>query len=266
MPKNIYPEASKSDTSNTIAYGLGNRSTPNIKPTNKKHVIVDTSSPISKKKTKPNITGLKSTSQSLFGRKSYSTYLKVLLCKEENVWIADLSKPDDRQAYSAPYKNMLTDDPHKALDHFHIIGIAARRDPSTNPKDLPLPQGPDSNYGRTSIVCFRDTNETIEEFGDSLAAKLTSYANTSEAFIGTRNHFIYHHDKNQSTELAHPVNYYLRNRDTLLLLKKVYGSEGITKSEIIEDHDILIKFFGEVQTGIDFLGPLSEDQWQNIEL
>ena len=219
MPKNISPEASKSATSDTIASGLGNRSTPNNKPTNKKHVIVDTSSPISKKKIKPNIAGLKSTAPAPFGKKSYNTYLKPLLCKEENVWIADLSKPDGSQAYQAPYKNMLTDEPYKALDDFHIIGIAAQRDPSSDPNDLPLPQGRDSNYGRTSIVCFRDSDETIEEFGDSLAAKLTSYANTSEAFIGTRNHFIYHQDKNQSTELARPVNYHLRNKDTLLLLK-----------------------------------------------
>mmetsp|Transcript_22019 Transcript_22019/g.47867 ORF Transcript_22019/g.47867 Transcript_22019/m.47867 type:complete len:269 (-) Transcript_22019:158-964(-) len=263
---NISSEATTSGMSDAFASDFGIGGNPNKNLNNKKHTIMlEIVRPTSNKKLKPNVAGLKSTPPAPIGKRTYNTFVNILNCKEVSVFLIDLNKPDGDQAYEAPYKAMLNTQPYVALDEYHIIGMAARRNSSYPDKDLPLPQGRDSMYGRYCLVCFRDGDETVEEFGNSLAAKLTNYANSSEAFIGSKNHFIYHQDNNQTTASAQPVNYYLRTKDTLLLLKKVYGSEGITKTEIIEDYDVLDKFFGEVQKGIDLLKPLSEDQWQHLE-
>ena len=70
--------------------------------------------------------------------------------------------------------------------------------------------------------------------------------------------FIHCHD-NQPITLK-PINYFLHDRDTLLLLKKNHGGKTITKSDIKNDNDILDKFFGGVQRGLHLLEPLTEDQ------
>ena len=73
-------------------------------------------------------------------------------------------------------------------------------------------------YGCIYFVCFVEDNETSEDFGISLAAKFTNYTIQSDAFIGTKNKFIYH--KDETLVDKKPVNYYLRDRDTLLRQKR----------------------------------------------
>ena len=61
-----------------------------------------------------------------------------------------------------------------------------------------------------------------------------------------------------------PVNYYLRDIDTLLLLKKMYGGNGVKKIGIENDTEVLGKFFQDIQQGIQLLTMLTEDQWQHL--
>ena len=101
-----------------------------------------------------------------------------------------------------------------------MIGMTARRDPADLDKNLPLSQGQDSSYARYGIACWRGNNETPKDFGNSLATLFFEYANKSEDFLGTQNKFIHRHD-NKPIKLK-PMNYYLCNRVTLPLLKKIY--------------------------------------------
>ena len=129
---------------------------------------------------------------------------------------------------------------------------------------MPYAQSSDSTYGRNCFVYFAEDNETSEDFGISLAAKFTNYANQSDAFIGSKNKFIYQKEKTLLVEK--PVNYYLYlcDRDPLLLLKKIYGGNGVKKIDIENDTEVLGKFFQDVQQSIQLLTMLTEDQWQHL--
>ena len=51
------------------------------------------------------------------------------------------------------------------------------------------------------------------------------------------------YEKNRGASVKpQPVHYYIHDRDTLPLLKKVYRGEGITKAELANDHKLLVKF------------------------
>ena len=233
-------------------------------PGGKKRTIVGTSSspPTSTKRHKANFGALKSTPPLPVGKR-FSTALRLLPCLEDSIFVAHLLRPNGDHAYMKPFRDMVNERPFKALDEFHIIALPYLRDPAHPEKNLSWPQSPTSTFGRLGIVCFRDNEESTDEFGNSFASKLMQYANDSDEFTGTRNKFIY--EKNRGASLnPHPVNYYIRDRDTLLLLKKVYGGEGITKAELANDHDLLVKFFGDVKTGHKFLDPLDEEQWKNL--
>ena len=69
---------------------------------------------------------------------------------------------------------------------------------------------------------------------------MQEYTNKSEDFLGTQNKFIHRHDT-KPIKLK-PMNYYLCNRVTLPLLKKIYWDKTITKTDIENDNDSLDKF------------------------
>ena len=241
--------------------GLGVQGTQKKNSSDAIKRTIKSSNATSNKRLKPNFKALKTRLPSPVG-KNYNTIVEVLPCKEDSVFLVDLEKPNGDAAFMKPWKELLNNNPYEALDNFHMIGMPARRDPADLDKNLPLPQGPESNFARYGIACWREENESTVEFGDSLAVKFTDYANRSEDFIGTKNKFINHHNDEPLT--FKPMNYFLRDRDTLLLLKKIYGGETVTKADIENENDILIKFFGDVQKGVHLLAPLTEDQWHHL--
>ena len=101
------------------------------------------------------------------------------------------------------------------------------------------------------LPAVKENDETSQDIGNSLAAKFSRYASRSEDFISTKNNFIYHQD-NKPVALK-PINYFLRDRDTLLLFKEKYGGKSITKADIENGSDILHNFFGIVQKGLHLL-------------
>jgi len=66
--------------------------------------------------------------------------------------------------YGKPWRDLLRDEPFTLLDIYHIILMAACRDPTCPGKNLPYAQYLDSTYGRNCFVCFVEDNETSEDF------------------------------------------------------------------------------------------------------
>ena len=90
------------------------------------------------------------------------------------------------------------------------------------------------------LPAVKENDEISLDIGNSFAAKFSKYANRSEDFISTKKNFIYHQD---SEPIAlKPISYFLCDRDTLLLFKKIYGGKSITKADIENDSDVLQKF------------------------
>ena len=83
----------------------------------------------SKKKLRPNILALKSTPPSPVG-KNFNTFVKVRLCNEHNIHIVDLVKANGDTPYGKPWRDLLRDEPFTLLDIYHIILMAACRDPT----------------------------------------------------------------------------------------------------------------------------------------
>ena len=101
------------------------------------------------------------------------------------MWIVDISKPNVDQAWLNPIVNLANMDPYKALNELHLIGFQAFRDPSQPDKDLALPQGLTSIFGRRALVFFVEESETSQQFGYPLSLKLTAFANESDQYTGT---------------------------------------------------------------------------------
>ena len=118
-----------------------------------------------------------------------------------------------------------------------------------------MPQEPGSPYPQRILIFVKDEGVSAKDFLTKFSDDLTQWANESSntAYTGSNNLFHLF----PSDDTSKPVNYYLRTKDTLLLLKKVYGTvEGITKSDIEQDHTVLENFFGSSKRGQEILGDL----------
>lgn len=194
------------------------------------------------------------------GKRMYLTFVILLPCLEDNIVIIDPINPQTgNQAWMQPFIQIIQQDPLAALD-FHIISVCSRRDPEVPELDMPLPKNPGSPYPKRAVILFNDPNVSVDQFLMDFCLRWSHRANTERIYTGDRNQFVYKPHPGK----PYPVNHYLRNRDTILLLKKVYGTEGVTKSDVESDEDVLIKFFGDVDTGRQLLSNLTEDQWENI--
>ena len=64
------------------------------------------------------------------------------------------------------------------------------------------------------------------------------------------------------TDDPKPVNWYLSDNDTIVILKQIYSDS--TKSELEEDEGIMTQFFGTVEQRRSVLGAHSESTWTNM--
>ena len=91
-----------------------------------------------------------------------------------------------------PLHVLVNGNPARALDDFHIIALMKRRDPEHLDEEETMKQGEGSNWSRLILICFRDTEETTEEFGNWLAEQLSLFANIPDsAYLGNKSLFIY---------------------------------------------------------------------------
>jgi hypothetical protein len=186
--------------------------------------------------------------------------------REKSIHFGIFAKPDGSAAFDAPPANAVRDRPDFALDHLHILGVASQRDASDIARNVALPQGPNSPYPRRlfTFLPFVE-NQPKQEFLDQFCPIMTAWANETDAYMGTHNLFV-PRETAESSGPDVPVRHLVRDRDMMLLLKKIYGWEGQNSlQDIMDNEEILQKFFDTVDEGRAFLRLFSEDQWQNLE-
>lgn len=195
----------------------------------------------------------------------FMTYFETMPCTEDSIGFARLVTPGGKEGYYKPINDLLRSNPDEALDRFGIMAILSRRDFTVKGVDAVIPQAPDSVYPSRCLVFVKDEDTSIEDFLTKFASDFTDWANekTNTSYTGTHNLF----RVAPSETPPMPVHHYLRIKDTLLLLKKIYGTvEGVTKADIESDETLLENFFGTFKLGQEILNPLSEAQWQNLYL
>ena len=194
------------------------------------------------------------------------TQVIVFNAREKSIFFGKFARQDGRAAYDAPQANDVRDNSDHALNVLHIMGVASQRDASDIARNIALPQGPNSPYPRRIFILLPwEENQAKDEFAAQFCRVMTDWANNSDAFMGTHNLFV-HRETAESSGPDLPVRHLVRDRDMLLLLKKIYGWEGQnTKQDMMDKEEILLKFFDTVEEGRAFLSRFREDQWQNLE-
>ena len=137
------------------------------------------------------------------------------------------------------------------------------RDPEHLDKEETMKQGEGSNWPWLVLICFRETEETTEEFGNWLAKQLSLFANKHDSgYLGNKNLFIY-----QSSGCdPKPVVNYILTKDSINHSKTIYGVMGVSKEDSMKDAEVLESFFGSVAKAKQILDPLTETQWQHFTL
>ena len=99
-------------------------------------------------------------------------------------------------------------------------------DPDHLDEQETMKQGERSNWPWLVLICFRETEETTEEFGNWLAEQLSCFSNKPDSgYLGNKNVFVY-----QSSECnPKPVIEYILTKDSINLLKTIYGVTGYQK-------------------------------------
>lgn len=197
------------------------------------------------------------------GMGAFRFMVEVFPCHCVSIFLVQLVKMNGEACYIKFILDFLEAYPDACKEMFRVFGIVTRRDPSTD-ADVAMPQKKGSPYARRCLVIYAQPNETRSAVGQWLASNLTTFANQSPDFIGTNNKFIYR-ECNPAGEPNKPVCHWIRYKDCLVLLKKVWGSGGVHLSEVMAEEDAMVEFFGTVENGQRFLANFTEDEWQHLE-
>jgi hypothetical protein len=197
------------------------------------------------------------------GLSSYKFKVEVFPCLCDVIFIVQLVKLNGQACYFKFVQDYLEENPHGAHDLLRTFGIVTRRDPSSD-ADSAMPQKKGSPYPRRCLLCYAEPNESRSEFGHWIAGQLTAFANQSPDFIGTNNRFEYR-ECNTSGEPDKPICHWIRYKDALMVLKKVWGSGGVHLSDVMNEPDAMVEFFGSVENGQRFLSNFTEDEWDHLE-
>jgi hypothetical protein len=162
-----------------------------------------------------------------------------------------------------PLSDLIKTKPAIALDMFHVISLMKRKNDENVNEDVPKMQSEGSMWPRLVFVCFKDSEESPDKFGNWMANQLTNFSNqTDSGYLGSQNLYVYQ----KSVIEPKPVYHYLLTKDCINLIKKIYGTGGITKEDVMNDDMILTNFFGSVEKGRSKLDMLTETQWQYYSL
>lgn len=186
-------------------------------------------------------------------------------CREGGIKIYRLYNHVGKPAYMMGFHNILRDQPEYLNDHCDIIWVGDLRDWMHEATNEPLMQD-DGPWPVKGFVCACEEGTSDEEAGVRFAHQLEEVMNDSPQFRGDRNHVVYRRVPSMEAAGPQPVRHWLRDRDMLVMLKKMYGWDPHTTLEDIMGADeILEKFFHSAESGRTFLGRMEETQWQNIE-
>ena len=100
------------------------------------------------------------------------------------------------------------------------------RDPLQLDEEETMKKGEGNNWLWLILICFRETEETTEEFGNWLAKQLSLFANKPDSgYLGNKNLFVYQ----SSGYDPKPVIEYTLTKDYINLLKIIYGVTAYQK-------------------------------------
>ena len=191
-------------------------------------------------------------------KEPWKTYVHSHPCSEPTVFIVSLKNKDHTPAFFKPIKEGIDNDPDYMLQKLGVIGYVVLRDQTDHNANEALTH---NNYPVKGLLYAVDPNVSEDEAKNEIANDLAAFANSDPQFIGTHNQY----EVQDVEEEKLPVNYIIRDRDTLKLLKKIYGRKGVKKSDIEEDTDLLIRFFGSVKEGHHYLSILTDTQWEFLD-
>lgn len=202
------------------------------------------------------------------GRTKYNRYfVEVLPDKLHGVkFVRIVNSVTLKCIFMKPISEDFDNTPSALLDLVGVVAICDLRDyvhPELN--NALLQEG--TTYPFKMFVCACGEDETDEEFGRSFAAAMQSYlARLPGARYGPGIRLIYRQPQVFLQAGPQPVRHWLRDRDMLLLLKKIYGwSPNTTLEDVMAEEEVITEFFDSVEEGQAFLGRLNEEQWQSLE-
>ena len=146
----------------------------------------------------------------------------------------------------ALFSNWMNNDPMMDLKEFHVIGMINMKYYSEPDQDLYLAPSSSSRYPHQVFSC--DYNQTLIDFTYWVGSKLTPHANSTTAYIGKMNKFVY----SKSNEPLCSFGFYFRDCDTLFLLKKIYGTGEVGIKGIFSSY---VGSLGLFNTTKDYLVP-----------
>ncbi len=169
----------------------------------------------------------------------------------------------------APFMNtifkLFKSDPEVYGPLLKIFAVMIRRERMDLDANRPMPSKEGSPYGWQTFITVRmNDDSTPESIGKEQAKQFTQIANEDdEYFIGVNNKFQYLRD--DTVNPPHPVNYFVRNLDTITLLKQIYSDKTMTVAKLADNETIMEQFFGSVEEGRHVLDDVTEEQWHEME-
>ena len=192
--------------------------------------------------------------------------VQILPSKETGVkFMKIINAQSGRPLFMQPLLTCFRDTPEVLQDLMNVTAITDERDIYHPELNMPLMQE-GTTYPVKIVICACADSMPDEEFGHFFAAALQTFMNSNPRYHGTANHVVYRQPAALTAAGKQPVRHWLKDRDMLLLLKKVYGwNARVTLDDIMEDEELLEVFFHAPEEGRAFLGRLSEEQWQYLE-
>jgi len=177
-------------------------------------------------------------------------------CKIIRPWWVKKPRKNE-EGYLAPVIRDFSLFPIKTGEKLVSLCICMRRNHTDPKSDRGLPSKAGSPFPWRCFVGLNTKDWTLTCQGDFVASVLTDEANKNPEFLGNNNLFVFSTDKTHDP--PEPVNYYLRDKDTVLVLSKVYT--GFTKYELENDSDIMTEFFASLENGQRILANYTEEDY-----
>jgi len=163
----------------------------------------------------------------------------------------------NEEGYLAPVIKDFALSPIKIGEKLMSMCICNRRNHMNPESNRGLPSKAGSPFPWRCFVGLNTKDWTLTRQGDCVASVLTDEANTNPEFLGNNNLFVFSTDETHNP--PEPVNYYIRDKDTVLVLSKIYT--GFTKYELENDSDVMTEFFGSLENGRRILADYTEEEY-----
>jgi len=172
------------------------------------------------------------------------------------IWI--MKSGSGRAGWFNTIKQRFNDDPETYGPIIHGTVILPRRDHMNHEANDVL--WSQQYVWFQQVLVTPNTRMPVSELGEAVAKAYSKIEN--EHGTGKfKTNYVFAQDETRDPPL--PVNYYVLDKDAILLLKKVYSSPSITKAALVGDRHIMKMFFGSQEEGESVLSTLTEEEWHN---